>query len=215
MRKSLLFAMTALSSCSLMAQDINTGAGASAGAGATSGSAVYYQPVSSQSNKPADFSRRAPFINIPNTQPTAECMKVINAGGTVGGMFGSNAFGLAGGWTVTDQVCRAMMAYLKAAETVNPTAPHAERFLKLTQCQIPAYWKSWEAISMEENDPSLKCPFTEPAEGAIVVKLRRQNDPGVASFVVSDEERMAQNKHNNRQYAAEIDDLMNGSGFLQ
>ena len=86
--KRLIF-LFAFISISANAQDIYTDAGAQAGAGAVSGSAIYYNPATSYGgSQAADFSRRAPFINIPSVQPTADCTKPINVGGTVGGILG-------------------------------------------------------------------------------------------------------------------------------
>lgn len=178
-------------SASVNAQDINTGAGAQAGAGAVSGSSIYYSSTGHHRSEPADFSRRAPFISIPSVQPTADCTKPINVGGTVGGLFGSNAFGLGGGWVYEDEKCRAMNAYLKAAETVNRGNSNAERFLKLSQCQIPEYWRNWEIMAMEQNDPTLKCPNTEPAGGMVKVQLRPVQDPASVSWQSFDERKKA------------------------
>ena len=75
-----------------------------------------------------------------------------------------------------------MNAYLKAAETVNRGNENAERFLKLSQCQIPEYWRNWEIMAMEKNDPPLKCPNTEPAGGAVVVQLRPVQDPAAITW---------------------------------
>ena len=168
MRKLLLFMLSAFTGVAF-SQTIQTGAGAQAGAGASSGSSIYYSSTGHHRVEPADFSRRAPFINIPSVQPTADCTKPVNFGGTVGGIFGSNAFGLGGGFVFEDEKCRAMNAYLKATETVNRADYNAQRFLKLSQCQIPEYWKNWEIMAIEQNDPTLKCPNSEPAVSSSVI----------------------------------------------
>ena len=195
--KRLIVTICALAFSPLLnAQEINAGAGASAGSYSGSSSGLIYQPTYNTNSRSehSDFSRRAPFISIPSVQPTADCLKVINAGGSTGGILGANAFGIGAGWTYDDLKCRAMQAYLQAAATVNPQAAHAERFLKLSQCQIAEYWRNWETIAEELKDPSLKCPNVEPAGGVVVVKLRQARDKTQAMIMPTEDERKRQER---------------------
>lgn len=216
MKRFIIFAVTMLASWPLMADEINTGAGASAGAGAYSGSALNYNPTHNYaSNDAADFSERPPTIFVPGLAGgTNPCIVSWSAGASIGSTSGLPGFGLSGGKAYTDEECN-VRETLRLAAALTPTAfanegdkAASQTFLRSIACQSKVMAAAMETTA-QEHGPKYGCANTLP-EGT-EVSIRPIFDRG--SDVVMIEKKNQDGTFQTR-YAAEVDDIFpEGSGF--